>query len=69
LIVVPLVSSDMLVPAVGLVSVICLGLLGGLGARAGGAPMGPSVLRVAFWGVLAMVVTAAVGKAFGAVVA
>lgn len=66
--VVPLAPEAMLVPAVAIVSLACLALLGALGARAGGAPLGPSVLRVSFWGVLAMVVTAAVGKAFGAVV-
>ncbi len=66
--VVPLVPEAMLVPAVAIVSLACLALLGALGARAGGAPLGPSVLRVSFWGALAMVVTAAVGKAFGAVV-
>ncbi len=68
LIVVPFVSAGQLVPMVGLVSLTCLAILGAFGARAGGAPLGPSVLRVTFWGVLAMVVTAAVGKAFGAVV-
>ena len=66
--VVPLAPEAMLVPAVAIVSLACLALLGALGARAGGAALGPSVLRVSFWGALAMVVTAAVGKAFGAVV-
>ena len=68
LIVVPFVGADMLIPVVGVVSLLCLAILGALGARAGGAPLGPSVLRVTFWGVLAMVATAAVGEAFGAVV-
>ena len=43
-------------------------LLGGLGARAGGAPVTRSVLRVAFWGAFAMGLTAGIGKLFGAVV-
>ena len=68
LIVVPFVATDLLVPVVGAVSLGCLAVLGALGARAGGAPLWPSVVRVTFWGALAMVVTAAVGKAFGAVV-
>ena len=68
LLVVPLAPPAMLVPAVAIVSIICLSVLGGLGARAGGAPLGPSVLRVTFWGALAMVVTAGVGRLFGAVV-
>jgi VIT1/CCC1 family predicted Fe2+/Mn2+ transporter len=66
--VVPFVSADLLIPVVSLTSLVCLAVLGALGARAGGAPLGPSVLRVTFWGALAMGVTAAVGKAFGAVV-
>jgi VIT1/CCC1 family predicted Fe2+/Mn2+ transporter len=68
LIVVPFVATDLLVPVVGAVSLGCLAVLGALGARAGGAPLWPSVVRVTFWGALAMVVTALVGKAFGAVV-
>lgn len=68
LVVVPFVAAGLLIPVVSIVSLICLAMLGALGARAGGAPLGPSVLRVTFWGALAMAVTAAVGKAFGAVV-
>ena len=54
-----------LVPAVALISLACLALLGILGARTGDAPIGKSVARVTFWGVLAMAVTAGVGKLFG----
>jgi len=68
LLVVPLAPPAMLVPAVAGVSIICLAILGTLGAQAGGAPLGPSVLRVTFWGALAMVVTAGAGYAFGTVV-
>ena len=68
LLVVPFVSSSMLVPAVAVVSMICLAVLGTLGARVGGAPLGPSILRVTFWGALAMAVTAGVGRLFGTVV-
>ena len=42
-----------------------LALLGALGARAGGAPVGRSVTRVVFWGALAMAITAGVGRLFG----
>jgi len=42
-----------------------LALLGALGARAGGAPIGRSVARVVFWGALAMAITAGVGRLFG----
>jgi VIT1/CCC1 family predicted Fe2+/Mn2+ transporter len=42
-----------------------LALLGALGAKAGGAPIGRSVARVVFWGALAMAITAGVGRLFG----
>lgn len=42
-----------------------LALLGVLGARAGGAPVGVAAMRVAFWGALAMALTAGVGAMFG----
>ena len=45
-------------------SLLSLGLLGVVAARAGGSPMLPSVWRVTFWGVLAMAATAGVGKLF-----
>lgn len=46
-------------------SLVFLVLLGVLAARAGGAPLLPSVLRVSFWGSLAMGLTTAVGAMFG----
>ena len=55
-----------LVATVLIVTVAALALLGALGARTGGAPMLPATLRVAGWGVFAMVVTAGVGHLFGA---
>ena len=48
-------------------TLLCLALLGAIGARLGGAPMAQGVWRVAFWGGLAMAGTAAVGGLFGAV--
>ncbi len=68
LLVVPLTPMPMLVPTVAVVSLLGLAVLGVLGARAGGAPLGPSVLRVGFWGALAMAVTAGIGSLFGTVV-
>ncbi len=47
------------------VSLLALALLGGISARAGGAPLTRAVVRVTFWGALAMMATAAVGLAFG----
>lgn len=66
----PLVVA-MMTPEVALMwgvaasSLIFLALLGFAAARAGGAPVLPSVWRVAFWGALAMGLTAAVGAGIG----
>ena len=54
--------------AVSGVSLVCLVALGALAARTGGAPVMASVVRVAFWGALAMAITAGVGKLFGTTV-
>lgn len=54
-----------LVPAVFATSLLCLAVLGTLGARAGGASIGRAVIRVVFWGAVAMAVTAGVGTLFG----
>lgn len=43
-------------------------ILGGAAAYAGGAPMARGALRVAFWGALAMAITAAAGRLFGAAI-
>lgn len=67
--VIPLASAAALVPAVAAVSILCLAILGWLGARAGGASIGRSILRVVFWGALAMAFTALVGRLFGTVAA
>jgi VIT1/CCC1 family predicted Fe2+/Mn2+ transporter len=39
--------------------------LGALGAKFGGAPLRPAMVRVMGWGVLAMAVTTGVGHLFG----
>jgi VIT1/CCC1 family predicted Fe2+/Mn2+ transporter len=54
-----------LVLAVSIASLVCLAALGAIGARTGGAPVGRAVLRVTFWGAVAMAVTAGVGSLFG----
>ena len=66
--VVPLAPLPLLIPTTATVSLVCLVVLGILGARAGGAPLGPSVLRVSFWGALAMAATAGIGTIFGTAV-
>jgi VIT1/CCC1 family predicted Fe2+/Mn2+ transporter len=62
------VTSGSAVPvAVAIVSLLVMAVLGALGARTGGAPLWRGALRVAFWGALAMAVTAGVGALFGTV--
>jgi len=46
-------------------SLICLGLLGSLGAYLGGAPLFPATLRVMIGGSIAMAITAAIGRILG----
>jgi VIT1/CCC1 family predicted Fe2+/Mn2+ transporter len=61
-----LVFTQSIVPAVVTVSLAALAVLGFLGARAGAAPAARPVLRVLFWGSVAMAVTAAAGLLFNA---
>ena len=49
-------------------ALVTLLLLGGTAAYAGGAPLAKGAIRVAFWGALAMGLTAVVGRLFGTVV-
>lgn len=53
---------------VGLTSFTSLVVLGALAARTGGAPVVLGAWRVAFWGALAMLITAGVGSLFGTAV-
>lgn len=59
---------SMTMASVTAAAVVSLALLGGLGARAGGATLLKPVMRVTLWGVLAMAITAGIGSLFGAVV-
>ena len=61
LIVAAIVPHADLIIGVSASSLLFLTLLGALAARAGGAALVPSVLRVTFWGALAMGVTAGIG--------
>ena len=63
-----LAAGSALIPWVSATSLAFLAVLGGLAAWVGGAPAGRGAARVAFWGALAMGLTAAVGAMFGAVV-
>jgi VIT1/CCC1 family predicted Fe2+/Mn2+ transporter len=55
-----------ILPIVGGASLLSLAGLGALAAQTGGAPVGKATLRVTFWGVLAMALTAGAGALFGA---
>jgi len=71
--IIPLVTA-WLAPAALIVEVsyataiVVLVILGGTAAYAGGASVAKGAVRVAFWGALAMGITAGVGRLFGAAV-
>ena len=61
------VPANLLIILVAVSSLLFLSLLGGIAARAGGAPIIAGAIRVTFWGALAMALTAGVGRLFGVV--
>lgn len=67
LVAVMLLPDPFLLPGIGIIVLLLLTILGALAARTGGAPVGKGILRVTFWGLIAMLVTAGVGRLFGAV--
>jgi len=68
LLVVALSPPQVVIAGLSVTAIVFLALLGGVAAQSGGAKLWPSVLRVTFWGALAMAVTAGVGAWFGAAV-
>ena len=66
---VPLFPGARLSWAVSIAALLFLAVLGAVGAKAGGAPIGKAVTRVTFWGAFAMAATAAIGSLFGATLA
>ena len=66
---VPLSPAAYLSWTVSIAALLFLAVLGAVGAKAGGAPIGKAVLRVTFWGAIAMAATAAIGALFGTTVA
>ena len=66
---VPLFPAAYLSWTVSITALLFLAVLGAVGAKAGGAPIGRAVLRVTFWGAIAMAATAAIGALFGTTVA
>jgi VIT1/CCC1 family predicted Fe2+/Mn2+ transporter len=63
-----LTPIDLLFATVSTAALAFLALLGGIAARAGGAPVPLAAVRVTFWGALAMALTAAVGTLVGSIV-
>jgi VIT1/CCC1 family predicted Fe2+/Mn2+ transporter len=61
--------QPLVVTVVAVLSLLLLAFLGGLAAKVGGANLIKGAVRVAFWGALAMMITALVGKLFGVAVA
>lgn len=68
LLIVLLSPLPMITPAVIVGSLLFLAVLGALGARAGGASYLKPIVRVTFWGALAMAITAVIGRLFGTIV-
>jgi len=62
-----LAPSDWIIGVSAVTALITLILLGGTAGYVGGASAAKGALRVAFWGVLAMGLTAGVGRLFGTV--
>lgn len=63
-----LAPLPVIIPTISAATLVFLAVLGWLGAWAGGASPWKPMLRVTFWGALALGVTAMIGKLFGAVV-
>lgn len=68
LLMVLLMPAQLLSAGVSAASLVFLALLGGVGAKVGGANVTKAAVRVTFWGALAMALTAGIGAMFGAVV-
>ena len=66
--VVLLVSASMRLPVTMISTLIGLGTLGAIGARLGGAPRGRAAVRVLIGGMLALLISLAIGRLTGSVV-
>jgi vacuolar iron transporter family protein len=60
--------KGLLIPMVAAGSLLFLAILGFLGAKTGGASILTPIIRVTFWGAIAMAVTAGIGAIVGTVV-
>lgn len=60
-----IVTGAWAIPAIALSALISLAILGGVAAKAGGAPIRPGMVRITFWSALAMAMSSGVGALFG----
>jgi VIT1/CCC1 family predicted Fe2+/Mn2+ transporter len=65
---VAIAPMDTMIVFVAVSSLVFLGILGAIAAKAGGASLLTGAFRVTLWGALAMAATAAIGHIFGAIV-
>lgn len=65
LLVAVIVTGTWAIPAIALSALISLAILGGVAAKAGGAPIRPGMVRITFWSALAMAMSSGVGALFG----
>ena len=66
--IVAIIEFPLNVITISMTSLVCLVGLGAIAGRTGGASALTGAVRVAFWGALAMALTAAVGRLFGTAV-
>lgn len=59
--------GNLMMQLVGGGSLVCLAVMGGVAAQAGGANIFIGAIRVSVWGAIAMVVTAIIGSLFGSI--
>ncbi len=67
MLIVVIAPHEKLIPTTVVMSLVFLGFLGGLAARAGGANVGRGILRVTFWSALSMAAASGIGALFGTV--
>jgi len=61
-------NAEQRIVVITIASLVALTLLGAAGAKAGNTSIARSVIRVVFWGAVALAVTAGVGALFGTIV-
>ncbi len=59
------IPADSRLIGLGIVTLVGLGLLGGLSAYLGGAKPLPAITRILIWGIIALVATSLIGKILG----